>query len=225
MKKTIFISSLLIFKLSFAQDYIYQGVDGIQAKIGYNIDEELTIPKSKNCNELLQNGITNSGNYEIYPVSDSEPYMVYCDMENLGGGWTLFAYEKDSPQLNILSAMTQDNYGIVPNDVWISLKNNISEGLMFIDENNNVSFITESKINNNICQTLNSKNDLDSGRFLFHQENSGCNTTYLDYSFAQLSTGRKVNIRHNGSMKFDIWGYGSNTNSDSSQNELYFFIK
>ncbi len=46
------------------------------------------IPPRETCQDHLDAGITRSGIYPIDP-GDDEPFNVYCEMEQAGGGWTL----------------------------------------------------------------------------------------------------------------------------------------
>lgn len=46
------------------------------------------IPR-RNCKELLDEGHTKTGLYKIQPVPTSFEFVVFCDMDLQGGGWTV----------------------------------------------------------------------------------------------------------------------------------------
>lgn len=54
-----------------------------QHKFLYNYFSVLDLPKD--CEEVYKNGFQKSGEFMIYPTTDAQPYMVYCDMEIVPG--------------------------------------------------------------------------------------------------------------------------------------------
>ncbi|KAB0792370.1 hypothetical protein PPYR_07066 [Photinus pyralis] len=67
---------------------------------------ENTCPKSdtasstlpRNCREVFAAGQRKSGIYRIHPDPSSKPFMVVCDQETRGGGWTVIHNRYDGSQ-------------------------------------------------------------------------------------------------------------------------------
>ena len=57
----------------------------------------------RNCTHAINEGEFESGNYMIQPKSSLNPFSVYCDMDNDGGGWTKVAYSNDLPYMGHFS--------------------------------------------------------------------------------------------------------------------------
>ncbi|XP_062613112.1 ficolin-2-like, partial [Saccostrea cucullata] len=73
------------------------------------------------CKDLLENGHTNSGVYEIYPNdNDPRPLSVYCDMTTMGGGWTVIQKRVDgSLSFNKDWETYKIGFGSPEQNVWI----------------------------------------------------------------------------------------------------------
>ncbi|XP_023238811.1 techylectin-5A-like [Centruroides sculpturatus] len=73
---------------------------GCLKEISNNVIDTLTRPQQtvhyhlgpRDCSEIRENGVTKSGIYRIWPLNwhISGSFLVYCDMEIDGGGWTIF---------------------------------------------------------------------------------------------------------------------------------------
>lgn len=43
----------------------------------------------KDCFDVLRSGMNVSSMYEIQPSEYHEPFLAICDMDTMGGGWTV----------------------------------------------------------------------------------------------------------------------------------------
>ncbi|GBL86730.1 hypothetical protein AVEN_95981-1 [Araneus ventricosus] len=69
------------------------------------------------CAELMENGVTESGVYTVYPrsrLTNCKSIDVYCDMETDGGGWTVSRKSLHSkPLRDVVSRIKKDSYAIL----------------------------------------------------------------------------------------------------------------
>ncbi|KAL2099821.1 hypothetical protein ACEWY4_004215 [Coilia grayii] len=74
------------------------------------------------CDELLKNGVTDSGVYTIYPFRTSVD--AYCDMETDSGGWTVIQKRIDGT-VNFYRPWDQyrDGFGDKKGEYWLGLQN------------------------------------------------------------------------------------------------------
>ncbi|ESP92244.1 MULTISPECIES: fibrinogen-like YCDxxxxGGGW domain-containing protein [Pseudoalteromonas] len=155
-------------------------------------------PKSKFTN----NPGASSGYYQIDPDGEQgvSPFAVYCDMDTLGGGWTLFANHADGIERKLMRDPVKiDQYGVLESARWQALRATMTEGLMFIDEHQRVSMISAHNVTNptgNGCQSL------------------------LDNTAADLT----ATFDGNPERPFAIWPY-STIYAHTEQDKLLYFIK
>lgn len=194
----------------------------------------------KSCLGILNAGEnTGDGFYSIDADGDGplESFDVYCNMSIEGGGWTLFANHKDGmTTVTTVDRVTLTENGTMQNARWQTLRDNINTGMLFIDENNLVSMISNAKIKNGNCRTIGETNNLTEltiyPHSLWHNENSGCSATGGDYTLAILAGDdyayyaiAGASIFQGSDQKFDIWPYISQVSSEVEQNELQYYLK
>ena len=194
----------------------------------------------KSCSDIHDNGQGhNDGIYEIDvdgPDGDLEPFEVFCDMTNEGGGWTLFAHHRDGvPQINPQNLLDKSTLGVLSSDRWGALRNNMTTGMMFIDENGLISTISAAKLKSGNCRSVQNVSSLSPSSIkdkIWHNENSGCDGTGRDYSIIQILGQEYKNyqiagasIYQQSSVKFDKWPYPTKFSSHEHQNALFYYIK
>lgn len=209
------------------------------------IPEEPTTPiNGVTCATInQQNPQISSGIYQIDPDGDNgiDPFYAQCEMTRNGGGWTLVAHHTDGlDEIVHTSPVSIDSVGVLANEQWQAIRDNMTTGMMFVDENNKVSLLSKSNLFNASCVSVKQNNDLTQPlvpydiAVLWHSEGTGCSMSGLDYSYASLSV--KSTSRGDGylragaslyqhSVKFDLWPYSNGVYSGSEQNTLYYFVK
>lgn len=196
-----------------------------------------TVPRS--CQEILEAGQSQGdGTYTIDadgPEGRLDPFEVYCDMTHQGGGWTLFAYHTDGIKVFEVENVTITETGVLQGERWRAIRDNITTGMMFIDEFGKVSRIDLDRLNEASCQLVQNPSSLlpieGSSSHVWHDEDSGCNVGGRDYSMVILEDSTYTSYRTAGAslyqwseIKFNVWGYPSDV-SYSYQNEMYYYIK
>nr|XP_023018310.1 microfibril-associated glycoprotein 4-like isoform X1 [Leptinotarsa decemlineata] len=81
-----------------------------------------SLPKS--CKEIQTDGQNISGIYEIQPTNAIKPFMVLCDMETEGGGWTHIHRRLDGSQDFFLGWREYKfGFGNLNEEFWLGLEN------------------------------------------------------------------------------------------------------
>jgi len=225
----------------FAQDITNYGTDPMALRLQ---TPSLDFIDGVSCEAIKQQDPSiGSGIYLIDPDGENgiAPFPVYCEMVLNGGGWTLVAYHKDGLEDIVnTSPVTLDSLGVLAADEWQAIRNNMSTGMMFIDEHDRISQISKSKLNNGNCVSIDQTNDLTDAPnvvdidTLWHSEGSGCDIRYQDYSLINLnvkSTSWNNNTHliagaslYQFNIKFDLWPYEKSV-SYFEQDELYYYVK
>ncbi|MCF2907384.1 discoidin domain-containing protein [Pseudoalteromonas sp. DL2-H2.2] len=210
--------------------------------------------QGKTCHDIQQtNPTSQSGYYTIDPDGDGSvaPFVAYCDMETLGGGWTLFANHADGIDRKLIREPVRvDQYGVLESSRWQALRAAMTEGLMFVDEHSKVSMISAFNVTNPTgvgCQGLLDDTAADltatfdntphlEGLNIFRSEPTGVPCSYVDsgtFTMAQLAdnTGYyQWNIagaaifNGNPERQFTIWPYPT-LYSHPEQDVLKYYIK
>ena len=169
-------------------------------------------------------------------VGRLEPFEVYCDMTRQGGGWTLYAYHTDGIKVFEVERVTITEPGVMQGDQWRAVRDNMTTGMMFVDENGKETFISAVRLNEANCQTIQSPASLipvlGSSSHIWHHEDNGCGVTGQDYSMIMLEdstyAGYKLagaSLVQHSELKFDNWPYNNGVGSYTEQNELFYFSK
>lgn len=84
--------------------------------------EPSELPKS--CQDIQNSGNSKSGIYRIQPEHSSKPFMVVCDLETLGGGWTVIQNRFDGSQ-DFYQNWHEYKYGFgnLGGEFWLGLEN------------------------------------------------------------------------------------------------------
>lgn len=75
----------------------------------------------RNCKDLQENGFT-TGIYRIQPDDGSKPFMVLCDMDLEGGGWTYIHNRYEGTQDFYLNWNEyKHGFGNLAGEFWLGL--------------------------------------------------------------------------------------------------------
>ncbi|QTL37525.1 discoidin domain-containing protein [Pseudoalteromonas viridis] len=189
------------------------------------------------------NPSASSGLYQVDPDGQggNDAFDAYCDMDRQGGGWMLVANHKDGlDTLNSVTPLLPGTVGVVGATQWQSARDNMTTGMMFVDEHQRVSTISKAKLNNGNCVSPGQVADLTSPAqpydtyVLWQDESNGCSLSGLDYSYIALGTkygSRGEDYLISGAslfqfnVKFDVWPYADERFSAQEQNALLYYIK
>ncbi len=193
----------------------------------------------RSCQEILENGQSYGDDYYTIDADGSsgrlEPFEVYCDMTREGGGWTLFAYHTDGIKVFEVANVTKTEPGVMQSERWRAVIDNMTTGMIFVDEFGRVSTLSAIKLNRANCQNVQNPERLVStsgiNLLIWHDEDTGCGVTGKDYSLIQILGPSYGNYKWAGASltqwsaeRFDIWPYKTDF-SAYDQNELFYFIK
>ncbi|XP_074042740.1 microfibril-associated glycoprotein 4 [Leptinotarsa decemlineata] len=85
---------------------------------------EIEKPLPRSCKEIQKNGNNISGIYEVQPKMSEKPFMVLCDMETMGGGWTHIQKRFDGSQDFYLGWREYKfGFGNLRGEFWLGLEN------------------------------------------------------------------------------------------------------
>jgi hypothetical protein len=77
----------------------------------------------RNCKEVLEKGSNTSGIYLIQPKLAPRPFMVLCEMESKGGGWTYVLNRYEGVQDFYLNWRNYKlGFGNLGGEFWLGLE-------------------------------------------------------------------------------------------------------
>ncbi len=208
-------------------------------------DASLAAHPQSSCRELYSNNSQlTSGFYNIdvdgpalgEDESNAASQVVYCNMDEQGGGWTLVGYHTNHRAWKIVATVSPDashtlGAGLMADIFWQQVKETATTGMMFIDDAGNVSKINIDAINNATC--VNPFDDIESlinltnnSHPIFLTNDSQCDLTYETRSAVVLQEDSAVGVSlYKGTDNvFEVWPYDSNESS-GSHDGMWIFIK
>jgi len=200
---------------------------------------------STSCRQLIiDNPELPSGFYTIDVDGPTEPdteanasqQVVYCNMDELNGGWTLVGYHANNQPWKMVTTVSPDashalGAGLLADPFWNLVKGAASDGMMFVDDAGNVSLISASTLNNATCvnplSDINSLINVESDTHaIFLTNDSACDLTYETRSSVVLKSNSDegINLLKGTDDVFELWPYGE-SQSKSFHDGMWIYIK
>lgn len=100
----------------------YNQIFAAPSQPGHLSCDKLHSEVASSCKELKEQGRDASGIYKIQPEHSSEPFMVFCDMETRGGGWTYIHNRVEGTQDFYLDWQNyKRGFGNLGGEFWLGL--------------------------------------------------------------------------------------------------------
>ncbi|KAL3045971.1 hypothetical protein OYC64_004056 [Pagothenia borchgrevinki] len=88
------------------------------------LDSGMSLVLPMDCSDIINNDNTRpSGVYTIYPIGSTSAVQVYCDMDSLGGRWTVFQRRMDG-SVNFYRPWYdyKTGFGFAVGEYWLGLE-------------------------------------------------------------------------------------------------------
>ncbi len=222
-------------------------VQALEAKnitLVINDASEIAYPNTSCRQLIIDNPELPSGFYTIDvdgpnladSEANSDQQVVYCNMDEQDGGWTLVGYHGDNLPWKQVSTVSPDashtlGSGMLADPFWNVVKGTVTQGIMFIDDAGNVSTISAATLNNASC--INPVTDIDS---LVNSEESIhplflTNDTLCDFNdnsrsslVLQSNSDEGINLINYSDDVFELWPYAQ-SESKEFHDGMWIYIK
>jgi len=176
-----------------------------------------------------------SGRYWVDPDGDGgvDPFEVWCEMNAQDGGWTLFAHHSDGASITVDDPVLPGANGVLGDAEWVAVRDAMTDGLMFIDENGLVSRMSYAKITTTSCVQIHNVDSLVPGHagaasqnIIVWDEDSGCSHSGGDYTMVTLnSTAYGAALYQESALQWDLWPYSTSSYSYGEQDVLEYYLR